>query len=235
MRRLLLSGAACLLVSVSAAQAQIPVTDGGAIAQLIDQAKQGLQQIQLLQQQVQQVMSVYQAISGVRDLGSALSAASMLGLTDRLPINLYAVQSLLNGNGNISGMASSIGALFNSNSGDSHVYDPTGTGFSADLMRRRATSIAGIQGLAGDLYQAMAERLPLLQQLQARLSGAKDLQDVATVQAQISAQQTAIQAQQAQAQSLSMMQVAAYQSAQQQREEQRQKDIDAVISANPDR
>src|SRR5262245_62658579 len=117
-------------------------------------------------------MAVYQAISGVRDLGSALSAAGMLGLTDRLPVNPYAVQSLLNGTGGVSGMAGSIGSLFNSNYAGNHVYDATGPGFPADQMQRRATGIAGIQGLAGDLYQGMAERLPLLQQLQARLNGA---------------------------------------------------------------
>jgi type IV secretion system protein VirB5 len=234
MKRLLLIAMATLL-HLGPAHAQMPVIDGASVAQLMAQVRQAAQQIQLLQQQVQQVMSIYNAVSHVTDLGSAVSALGMLGIQNPLPVNPYAVQSLLNGRGSVEGMAGSIGSLFNSNWETAHVYTPTGTSYEASLVQRGATSIAGIQGLSGQLYQSMAQRLPLLQALQDRLNSAKDPKDVMDLQARLAAEQSYIQAQGVQAQTLGMMQVAAYQERQQERDEQRQKDIDAVLAADPDR
>jgi type IV secretion system protein VirB5 len=234
MKRLLLIAMATLL-HLGPAHAQMPVIDGASVAQLMAQVRQAAQQIQLLQQQVQQVMSIYNAVAHVTDLGSAVSALGMLGIQNPLPVNPYAVQSLLNGRGSVEGMAGSIGSLFNSNWETAHVYTPTGTSYEASLVQRGATSIAGIQGLSGQLYQSMAQRLPLLQALQDRLNSAKDPKDVMDLQARLAAEQSYIQAQGVQAQTLGMMQVAAYQERQQERDEQRQKDIDAVLAADPDR
>ena len=236
MNRIVLAAAcAAGLMGVHArhARAQIPVTDVGAIAQLVTQVRQSLQQIQLMQSQLQQVMAVYNSISSVRNLGGALSAASTLGLTNSMPISPFAVQSLLNGTGNVNGMLGSISSLFNSNYAQNHVYDCTGNSFECQQLQRNATSVAGQQGLAGELYQEMTNHIQALQGLQTRLNGATDLQDVAYVNGQIADQQAAIQNLQAQTQALSVMQLAAVQSMQQQREEKRQQDIDAVMAANP--
>ena len=93
-----------------------------------------------------------------------------------------------------------------------------------------------MQSLSGQLYQGMAQRLPLLQQLQDRLNNATDPKDVMDLQARLAAEQSYIQAQGVQAQTLAMMQVAAtYRDRQQERDEQRQADIDAVLAADPDR
>ena len=233
MKRLLLIGV-CAFMPLAPARADLPVIDNATIAQLVKQVQQAAQQIELLQQQVQQVMAIYNAVSHVTDLGSAVSALEMLGIQNPLPVNPYAVQSLLNGRGSVEGMAGSIGSLFNSNWAASHVYTPTGTSYEANLIQQGATSIAGIQGLSGQLYQSMAQRLPLLEELQDQLNGAKDPKDVMDLQARLTAEQSYIQAQGVQAQTLAMMQVAAYQGQQQQRDEQRQKDIDAVLAADPD-
>jgi hypothetical protein len=108
---------------------------------------------------------------------------------------------------------------------------------TCDTVRLKydANGIAGIQGLAGQLYQSMSDRLTALQTIETKLSSATDLKDVASINAEISQQQAYIQSQSVQAQTLAMMQVASYQSQQQQREEQRAKDIDAVYNADPDK
>jgi type IV secretion system protein VirB5 len=233
-KRLLLIGT-CLLTPLAPARADLPVIDGASIAQLAKQVEQAAQQIQLLQQQVQQIMSIYNAVSHITDLGSAVSALGLLGIQNPLPVNPYAVQSLLSGHGSVEGMTGSIGSLFNSNWETSHIYTPNGTSFEASLIQQSATSIAGIQSLSGQLYQSMAQRLPLLQALQNRLTDAKDPKDVMDLQARLAAEQSYIQAQSVQAQTLAMMQVAAEQARQQARDEQRQKEIDAVLAADPDR
>ena len=235
MKRLLLLIGAGALLPLAPARAQMSVIDNTSVAQLVRQVQQAAQQIQLLQQQVQQVLSIYNAVSHVTDLGSAVSALGMLGIQNPLPVNPYAVQSLISGRGSVAGMTGSIGSLFNSNWTTAHVYTPTGTSYEASLSQRGATSIAGIQGLSGQLYQSMAQRLPLLRELQSRIDGAKDPKDVMDLQARLAAEQSYIQAQGVQAQTLAMMQVAAYQDREQERDEQRQKDIDAVLAADPDR
>jgi type IV secretion system protein VirB5 len=179
-------------------------------------------------------MSVYNAISHVTDLGSAVSALGLLGIQNPLPVNPYAVQNLLSGRGSITGMSASIGSLFNSNLSSSHVYTPNGSSYQEGLLSRNATSIAGMQGLAGQLYQSMSQRLPLLAELQARLETATTQKDVDDLQARLLAEQSYIQAQGVQAQSLAMMQVSAYQSRQQEHDEQRQQELDSIIAANPD-
>jgi type IV secretion system protein VirB5 len=223
-----------LLGAVPQVQAQWAVIDNANQTQMIRQVQQAAEQIQLLQQQVQTVMSVYNAISHVTDLGSAVSALGLLGIQNPLPVNPYAVQNLLSGRGSITGMSASIGSLFNSNLSSSHVYTPNGSSYQEGLLSRNATSIAGMQGLAGQLYQSMSQRLPLLAELQARLETATTQKDVDDLQARLLAEQSYIQAQGVQAQSLAMMQVSAYQSRQQEHDEQRQQELDSIIAANPD-
>ena len=233
MRRLLLASAWALMF-LTPARADLPVIDSANLAQLLKEVQQAAQQIQLLQQQVQQVMTIYNAITHVTDLGSAVSALDMPGIQNPLPVNPSAVQSLLGGQGSIAGMSGSISTLFNSTWTAEHIYTPTGPSLEATLIQRGATSIAGIQALSGQLYQTMAHRLPLLQQLQDRLTTAQDPKDVMDLQARLAVEQSYIQAQSAQAQTLAIMQAAAYQSQQQQRDEQRQANIDAVLAADPD-
>jgi type IV secretion system protein VirB5 len=232
-KRFLLIGT-MLLGAVPQVQAQWAVIDNANLTQMIRQVQQAAEQIQLLQQQVQTVMSVYNAISHVTDLGSAVSALGLLGIQNPLPVNPYAVQNLLSGRGSITGMSASIGSLFNSNLSSSHVYTPNGSSYQEGLLSRNATSIAGMQGLAGQLYQSMSQRLPLLAELQARLETATTQKDVDDLQARLLAEQSYIQAQGVQAQSLAMMQVSAYQSRQQEHDEQRQQELDSIIAANPD-
>lgn len=234
MRRLLLIGA-CALIPLMPARADVPVIDGASLAQLLKEVQQAAQEIQLLQQQAQQLMTIYTAISHVTDLSTAVSALDMLGIQNPLPVNPSAVQTLLSGSGGITGMSGSISTLFNSNWTAQHIYTPSGPSLEQTLIQHGATSIAGIQALSGQLYQSMAQRLPLLQQLQDRLGTAQDPKDVMDLQTRLAAEQSYIQAQGVQAQTLAMMQAAAYQERQQQEDEQRQANIDAVLAEDPDR
>lgn len=234
MKRVLAAGV-CALALMSPARADLPVIDNASLVQLFQQVRQGLQTLQLLQQQLQQVMAVYQSLSHVTDLASAVGVLRTLGMQNPLPVNIGAVQSLLAGSANTQGMLGSIGSLFNTNFSANHVYTPTGGSFEARLLQRNATSIAGIQALAGQAYQSMSDRLSAMTQLQHRLATAQDTKDVQDLQARLQSEQAYIQSQSAQVQTLAIMQIAAYQSLQQQREEERQQDIDNVLAADPNR
>lgn len=233
MRRILLA-LVCITGLTGTARAQIPVTDAGAIANLVQQVKQGIQSLQLMQSQLAQAEAIYNSVSNVRSLSGALGAASTLGLTNNMPVNPFAVQSLLNGTGSTAGMLGSIGTLFNSNFAQNNVYTCTTTSQQCQLLKQQATSIAGQQGLAGELYQEMTQHITILQGLQTQLNASPDLQQTSYINGQISAQQAAINNLGAQTQALGVMQLAAVQSQRLQQDQKMQQNFDQVIAASPD-
>ena len=73
-------------------------------------------QLRELQALYGQANATYQAFTNIRDLGSAVGALQMVGISNPLPVNPYAVQSLMNGSGGTQGMIGQIGNLFTTNS-----------------------------------------------------------------------------------------------------------------------
>jgi type IV secretion system protein VirB5 len=109
------------------------------------------------------------------------------------------------------------------------VYAPTGSDFQAQEMQRNAYSVAGTQAMASELYQSAANRVSALQGIEGQLAAAQDAKAVADLAARINAEQTYIQAQQVQAQSLAMWQQSQQRNQDQRQEEQRRQSIDALI------
>src|ERR1700691_1447030 len=90
-----LIGPAILLLAGSppGAHAQIPVTDIGAIAQLLVQVQQLDQQIQTIQNQLTQARQEYASITGARGMQNLLSGTNR----NYLPSTWAQMQSTLNG------------------------------------------------------------------------------------------------------------------------------------------
>jgi cellobiose-specific phosphotransferase system component IIC len=87
------------------AQAQIPVTDVGAIFQLITQVKTLLQELEVAQQDLAQAQQAYQAITGTRGMQNLLSGTQW----NYLPSTSAQLQSTLNGAaGSYSTLAASV-------------------------------------------------------------------------------------------------------------------------------
>lgn len=176
---------------------------------------------------------MYYAVNHLTRINGIFSALNMLGIQNPLPINPQAAISLANGTGSISGMRYSIPGLFNSNYASNRVYEPTGPGYIVTEMRERATANAGMQAMAGQLYESMGQRLEHLQELQSKIDGA-DAKDLAALHARIAFEQSYIQAQQVQATSLTMMQTAGWRAIEQRSQETMQKNIDAVLASSGD-
>jgi type IV secretion system protein VirB5 len=233
MRRILLATTiAAPLFLAGTAKADLPVIDFASLTQLLNEVRTAAQQLAVLQQQLQQIMGIYQMLSHITNINGIVAALGMLGIQNPLPVDIYAVQSLLAGRGGASGMLGSIGSLFNTNVGNSSIYSPTGNSFEALMLQRNGASIGGIQALAGQVYQSMSDRLPLLAQLQARI-GQGDQKESVDLNARIAVEQAYIQAQQTQAAALAMMGPASARMMDVERAQQRQRDIDQTISANP--
>ena len=242
--------ATALTVSVPATDATANVVTCDNCALLTTQMQQYMSQIQeagqqlqqLTQQyneavlQYQQLVNTYNTFTHITNLAGAVGALAQLGIQNPLPVNPWAVQQLFSGgsiNG-ISGISPSINGLYNQNWSANHVYTPTGNTWYSQQLQINANGIAGIQSIAQRLYQSMAQRMPLMQQLESRLATASDPKTVMDLQARLQYEQSVIQSQQAQAQTLGTMASTQFQSEQQQLQEKRQQDIDAVMAADPD-
>lgn len=171
----------------------------------------------------------YYAVNHLTSIGGAMSLLNMVGIRNPLPINPQMVISMANGQGSISGFANSVPGLFRSNYDSSHIYDSTALGYQSTVMRERATANAGMQAVAGQLYESMGTRLDKLADLQSQIDNA-DAKDLAALQARIAVEQTAIQAQQVQAQAIGIMQTAGNRAIDQRAMETSQKNIDAVLA-----
>jgi type IV secretion system protein VirB5 len=85
--------------------------------------------------------------------------------------------------------------------------------------------------MAQRLYQAAVDRLPGLQELQGRLSTARDPKETMDLQARIGAEQAFIATQQQQAQAVMMWQAAEERSTEQRRREEMRRDLEATSDA----
>jgi len=212
------------------------------LQQYMSQIQEAGQQLQQLTQQYneavlqyQQLVNTYNTFTHLTNLAGAVAALGQLGIQNPLPVNPWAVQQLFSGgsiNG-IGGISASVTGLYNQNWNANHVYTPTGNTWYSQQLQNNSNGIAGVQSVAQQLYQSMAQRIPLMQQLESRLATASDPKTVMDLQARLQYEQSVIQSQQVQAQTLGTMAAAQFQSEQQQLQEKRQQDIDAVIAADP--
>lgn len=218
MRRIWLAGCSvavlCFVTECYAYSQGMPVIDeasiiGRGLEHVETIAKWGYQ-AQQMEYQLQRLMATYQALTGVRDLGSAMSALSLAGVQNPLPVNPWAVQNLISGAGGVQGVPGALAGLYNGNASANHVYASEAGDWQAQQMAQNANSLAGIQSISQRSYQAASERLQMLSGLRARMATASDPAEVsqlrastAVVQADIASltQQQASIAQMAQTQS----------------------------------
>lgn len=211
-----------------AVQAQRIVYDPAIYGQALQQVTQLSQQLAVMQQQYQQLMQTYQAIAHLpqtelNQLGQQLNVAT---LRNALPAQSTVLGTIMNGSSAGTGnLAAATQTYLNQN----HVYTPTAQDFQAQEMQRNASSIAGVQGMASTLYQSAADRVTALQGIESQLASAPDTKAVADIQARLSAEQTYIQAQQVQAQSLAMWQASQQRNQEQRLQEERRRQIDTLI------
>lgn len=229
------AAAAWLSAGASAARAQIPVTCTSCPTEIAEALRFGkslaewAQQLRELQAIYSQAQLVYWAMTNIRDLGTAVQALQMVGISNPLPVDPYALQALMGGYGGPQGMLGSIATLFNTNSSNLTVYQCAQPGFVCDAMRRWREGAAGTQAASMQLYASAADRAPQITALQAQIAAARTPAEREGLTAQLTAAnaQTSNQLVQAIAvQTFGQQQVAMRE---QQGAERVQQSIDAVL------
>jgi len=187
-RRALLSFLILGALSLSA-QAQIPVTDVGAIFQLITQVKTLLQELEVAQQDLAQAQQAYQAITGTRGMQNLLSSTQW----NYLPSTSAQLQSTLNGAaGSYSTLAASVQGAMAANavltSAQLAALSPEE---QSDIQARRQ-SAALLAGIAQQALSTTSTRFASIQQLVTAIGSATDEKGILDLQARIAAEQGAL-------------------------------------------
>lgn len=229
MRTSLLAGAAALAFTAwpgPDARAQLPVTDAGSIAQLVQQVTTAKSQLDTLTSQLNTLRDTYSQVASQYSMLTRL--ANVNQLAPELAQQLRSMpgagsmgQFLVGqgGIGSLGGVSSLAQQFLNRNT----VYLPQATDPNAATLNDRAQQLAGVQAMAMANVQSLDARFDGLDDLKSSLDGADDLQKVASIQARMQAESNVVQTQQAQAQNLlvlAQMQDRAEQQAQDQRARQ---------------
>ena len=202
--------------SADRASAQMAVIDHSNLAEATLAASRALSELQQLTAQYNQLVMTYQMLTNPVDVASMATGLNVSALQNPLP----AVPAL---GGLISGQtaATGLGATFYN---QNHIYTPTDSSAASTQLIANANSIASVQGVATSNLQAILQRMALLPTLEAALSTATSITEVNAINGRIGLEANYIQAQQAQAQNLTIL-------ASQQDASQRQQDQEAHVQA----
>ncbi|WP_043339925.1 type IV secretion system protein [Belnapia moabensis] len=195
MKRLILASAAtaALCLVPGRAEAQVAVACVTCPTEVQEALRFGKQlaeyanHLRELQAIYAQANATYQAFTNIRDLGSAVGALQMVGISNPLPINPYAVQSLMNGSGGTQGMIGQIGNLFTTNSQNLAVYQCNSGAWICGAMERFRNGAAGTQAASMQLYTSAADRAPQITALQAQIAAARTPAEREALTAQLTA------------------------------------------------
>jgi hypothetical protein len=218
-----------LLMSVPPTAAQIPVTDVGAIGQLVQSVQNGLNQLHELQatynevtQVYNQVASTYQMLTRFTNVGGM--AQSLAQPFVQNPSAGWAngnIPSMITGTSSFAGLTTNLGALADQFSRMNNVFMATGSDFAGQQLNQRSTALSNLLGVAVNNLQSLQARVGGLQELERQLNSASDLQTVNAINAKINMERNYIATQQAQAinvQTAAQLQLAAVQAAAEQKQ-----------------
>ena len=211
---------AAFLAIGSTAHAEVPVTDARSEASLVQQVMTAGKELASLQQQYnelvatyRQVASQYQMLTRFADPNGLAQELEQPFLRNPLP-SVQSLPGMLTSGAGLSGTPYAQQFL-----DANRVYTAPTTYQAGRLMNTQANALASIQGTAATNLQSIQERIIGLDDLQNQLNRATTIQQVASINARINAEQNYVAAQQAQAanlQTITEAQIAAQQQAQQQ-------------------
>ncbi|MDD2765505.1 MAG: type IV secretion system protein [Opitutaceae bacterium] len=189
---------------VTPALAQVPVTDAGALTQLVAQLQQAQQEYQELVSQYNELKSTYAAVSQDVNPNQWATELDQSGMQNTVP-NTSLLPNMLDGLSPPSQLGGNLGSLAQQYYGLNKVYIPTGTDFASTQTQQTANETANFEAIATQNLQSLEAREQDLPQIQSQLNSATTIQQVSSIQARLSAEQNYVEAQQAQAQNLQLL------------------------------
>lgn len=180
-------------VAMHPASAQIPVTDIGAIAQLVSELETLEQQVETARQQLAQAQSEYQAITGSRGMERLLAGT----VRNYLPPTWEDVRSALTGSAAFPDLARQVQSAITTDAVLSEVQLSGLAPVDRENMEASRQSVAIQQVLAQQALSVTSDRFAALQQLIDAIPSASDEKGILDLQARIAAEQAMLQNEQA--------------------------------------
>lgn len=222
MRRHLLAAAAIAgLVGLSApARAQLAVADANGELSLVQQVAVAGKQLVQLQQQYSELVSTYNQVTAQYNMLTQFANPNGVATELEQPFLQNPLPNISTLPGTLTGGSGLGGTPYGQTFYNANQYSAPVTNYPGGaLMGTQQTAIASIQGTAAQNLESLQERIAGLTDLQTQLNSATTIQQVASINARISAENTYVSSQQAQATNLSTIttaQVAAQEQARQQ-------------------
>lgn len=205
---------------VGPAVAQMAVIDHSNLAQTTLAAARALSELQQLTAQYNQLVMTYQMLTNPVDVASMVTGLNVGTLQNPLP-NVTGLGGLITGQSIPTGAGV---AFYNQN----HIYSPTDNSVASTQLIASGNSIANLQGVATTNLQAIQQRLALLPALQVALSGAQSITEINAIDGRIQLEANYAQAQQAQAQNLTVLALEQEASDRQRAQEEHAKEANAI-------
>jgi type IV secretion system protein VirB5 len=196
------------------AVAQMAVIDNSNLVQATLAASRALSELQQLTAQYNQLVMTYQMLTNPVDVTGMVTGLNVGSLQNPLPTTA-SLSGLITGQTPATGL----GVTFYN---QSHIYTPTDGSPSSSQLIANGNSIANLQGVATTNLQAIQQRMALLPALEAVLTGAHSITEVNAINGRIALEANYVQAQQAQAQNLTIL-------AQEQRSSQAQQEKEQFV------
>ena len=182
------------------ANAQIPVTDLGSIAQQVQQVAAWGKQFAQMQTQFNQLQSTYNNISGIRGMASLVNNPA---LRNYLPPEY---QDMLSGTGMPPGLSGNIASIRDS----ARVFGIQSSGLdmasdTARAMQNMQNQNAMNRGIGEEGYRQAAARFASIQVLLDKVNAAPDQKDILDLQGRIQAEQVMMQNEQSKLQMMTYL------------------------------
>lgn len=202
------------------AGAQMAVIDNSNLAQTTLAASRALSELQQLTAQYNQLVATYQMLTNPVDVASMATGLNVSTIQNPLP-DVTGLGGLITGQSTPAGAGVT---FYNQN----HIYTPTDSSAASTQLIASGNSIANLQGVATTNLQAIQQRLALLPSLQAALTGAQSITEINAINGRIQLEANYAQAQQAQAQNLTVLAVEQEASDRQKAQEEHAKEANAI-------
>jgi type IV secretion system protein VirB5 len=223
----LLTATAVVFVLSTPALAQMPVIDTNAITQLVGQLKTAQQ----LVANYNQLVATYQSLAQLTNINSVATELKQPWVQNPAPSTTL-LPGMLNGLSPPSTLGGNLGNLAQQYLRQNRVYTPQGTDFQAQQLRSGANSVAQIEAVATQNLQALEARASALTQIQSQLDSAGTIQQVASIQARLAAEQNYVQIQTAQAENLRTLAAARTETQDQAQQQAERQSEEAAVQAN---
>jgi type IV secretion system protein VirB5 len=170
-------------------QAQIPVTDVGAIAQLVSEVNTLRQQLDAARQALVQAQQQYESTTGARGMELLLAGS----VRNYMPMNASQLQAVVQGTSNTYALGADVRTAVSTNAVLSAQQIAALTPAEQDIVQSARADAALEQALAGEALANSSSRFAAIQSLISAIPSATDQKGILELAARISAEQGMLQ------------------------------------------